>query len=154
MADTCGKGHPYTEENTYIKPNGSRNCRDCQRGYNRTANQKPERKQYNIKIQKKLQEEGYFHKRNRTSKYRKMAREWQAKYRNDPRLKPKQHARGLLNKAILAGKIFRKPCQECGETKVDGHHPDYTKPLDVIWLCRPHHAELHAKLRKERLAYV
>ena len=25
----CGKGHEYTEENTYIKPNGQRQCKSC-----------------------------------------------------------------------------------------------------------------------------
>ncbi|MFV8049906.1 NUMOD4 motif-containing HNH endonuclease [Mycobacterium sp. 48b] len=29
----CPKGHPYTPENTYVKPSGSRCCRDCRRIY-------------------------------------------------------------------------------------------------------------------------
>jgi hypothetical protein len=28
---SCKWGHEYTPENTYIKPNGSRNCRECNR---------------------------------------------------------------------------------------------------------------------------
>jgi hypothetical protein len=27
----CPKGHPYDEENTYVKPSGSRACRACRR---------------------------------------------------------------------------------------------------------------------------
>lgn len=27
----CIKGHKYTDENTYVKPNGARNCKICQR---------------------------------------------------------------------------------------------------------------------------
>jgi hypothetical protein len=31
-------------------------------------------------------------------------------------------------------------CSACGvECKPQGHHPDYSKPLEVVWLCRPCH---------------
>ena len=29
---TCVNGHPWTEENTYVRPNGWRKCRACDRG--------------------------------------------------------------------------------------------------------------------------
>ena len=46
--------------------------------------------------------------------------------------------------AIRRGKLVRGPCSVCGVTEgVDGHHTDYTKPLDVVWLCKPHHREAH-----------
>ncbi len=32
-----------------------------------------------------------------------------------------------------------KICSDCGETKVEAHHEDYSKPLDVEWLCKKHH---------------
>jgi len=57
----------------------------------------------------------------------------------------KQHARNLLQSAIRWGKIIPQPCVKCGEKIVHGHHPDYSKPLDVLWLCRTHHMELHRK---------
>lgn len=36
------------------------------------------------------------------------------------------------------------PCVVCGkETGIDRHHPDSSKPMDVIFLCRKHHKEAH-----------
>lgn len=55
----------------------------------------------------------------------------------------KSIARSLLNVAIARKKISKKPCEVCGNTKVQGHHPDYHKPLKVKWLCIKHHHELH-----------
>ncbi len=59
-------------------------------------------------------------------------------------------ARDLLKKAIERGEVIRKPCEHvsedgslCGYVSSHGHHEDYSKPLDVIWLCRKHHRERH-----------
>jgi hypothetical protein len=56
-------------------------------------------------------------------------------------------AERVLNRAIKDGVIERMPCEVCGNPKSHGHHPDYTKPLEVIWLCAKHHAEEHMRLR-------
>ena len=58
----------------------------------------------------------------------------------------KPHARraqAKLRAALLAGKISRLPCFICGE-RSEAHHPDYSMPLDVVWLCPPHHKQAHA----------
>jgi hypothetical protein len=31
----------------------------------------------------------------------------------------------------------------CGTMEVESHHPDYSQPLKVIWLCCKHHRQLH-----------
>lgn len=54
-------------------------------------------------------------------------------------------ARLLLSSAVESGKVTKHDCLKCGDKKVEGHHYDYSKPLDVIWLCRKHHAEIHRK---------
>jgi len=46
-------------------------------------------------------------------------------------------------KAIAKKELIRKPCEICGNTKTDAHHDDYSKPLEVRWLCRAHHKEWH-----------
>lgn len=44
-------------------------------------------------------------------------------------------------------KHLRMPCVVCGNIKSEGHHTDYTKPLEVTWLCRKHHMEEHSKIK-------
>jgi hypothetical protein len=41
--------------------------------------------------------------------------------------------------------LSRNPCSICGAERAEAHHPDYSKPLDVIWLCKTHHAQAHRK---------
>lgn len=51
-----------------------------------------------------------------------------------------------VNYAISTGALVRQPCFICGD-KAQGHHPDYSRPLDVVWLCPTHHYEAHAIAR-------
>jgi hypothetical protein len=78
-------------------------------------------------------------KRN-LGKMSKYVREWQK--RNPEKLK----AHHAINHAVEDGKLI-KPlmCQRCGaETKLEGHHKDYSKPLDVEWLCEICHTKEHS----------
>lgn len=59
-----------------------------------------------------------------------------------PIQKKKANCRSYLNVYIKRGKITKLPCQICGAS-AEAHHEDYDKPLEVIWLCRLHHLELH-----------
>lgn len=57
----------------------------------------------------------------------------------------KLKARAKLAYAVKTGQITKKPCEVCGATKVHGHHPDYSKPLEVQWLCAKHHGRERIK---------
>ncbi len=61
----------------------------------------------------------------------------------------KVKARSKLRRALLAGVVKREPCTKCG-LKAEAHHPDYSKPLDVVWLCKIHHKIEHARINNER----
>jgi hypothetical protein len=56
--------------------------------------------------------------------------------------KLKIRCRAYANVALKRGKIERQGCEVCGE-KAQMHHSDYTKPLEVRWLCRRHHVYHH-----------
>lgn len=64
------------------------------------------------------------------------------------------NANKALEQALIAGKI-QKPdhCSICGcspdEHRIETHHEDYSKPLDVIWCCTPCHRALDMR-RRER----
>lgn len=62
----------------------------------------------------------------------------------------KHQARVKLGIAVSAGKIKRPvKCSRCDQPhkRIEGHHPDYTKPLDVVWLCPPCHSVIHPHAR-------
>ena len=67
------------------------------------------------------------------------------KYEKRKYIKPE--ANSILGNAIRSGSIKRMPCEICGSKKSEGHHEDYSKPLDVVWLCSRHHSDRHIHLR-------
>lgn len=100
-------------------------CRTCRRVYDVIQNQQPERI---VKMEQYRQDAGAIERNRERAK--------QA-YADNPEA---TRARAMIAGLIRAGLIERQACQVCGtEIRVDGHHPDYSKPLEVIWLCRTHH---------------
>ena len=63
--------------------------------------------------------------------------EYRAKYP----IKYKAHC--AVNNALRSKKITKKPCEICGKEKAHAHHDDYSRPLNVRWLCSEHHHEWH-----------
>lgn len=95
---------------------------------------------------------------DRVAKRREVAERWRA----EPELKQrrailqkswrdhnkdKRAAHVAVGNALRDGKLKRQACERCGDPQADAHHDDYSKPLDVRWLCRPHHAARHRELR-------
>lgn len=86
----------------------------------------------------------YKAKRRRDNpKVKEARKEERKKYRQKPENKLKAKCHNTLNRAILKGEIKRQPCEICNEPNAEGHHDDYTKPLEVKWLCEEHHREYH-----------
>lgn len=54
-------------------------------------------------------------------------------------------AQNAVNNAIRDSKLLKpSECQECRKvTALHGHHCDYNKPLEVMWLCEVCHKQWH-----------
>ena len=81
-----------------------------------------------------------------------------ARYQNDPTRKRRTAERAkkwnekhpdrykahyAVSNAIRDKRMQRMPCEVCGNPKSHAHHEDYSKPLDVKWLCAVHHQRHH-----------
>jgi hypothetical protein len=60
---------------------------------------------------------------------------------------PNRMASRKLRDAIKCKKIFRpESCEKCGSVdRIQGHHDDYSKPLEVKWVCHSCHMQIHGK---------
>lgn len=76
-------------------------------------------------------------------RYVQLNNEWR---RRNPE---KRSAQNAVQKAIRKGKLVRQPCW-CGDPKSQAHHKDYSKKLDVVWLCQRHHGEMHRRTAWEQ----
>jgi hypothetical protein len=54
----------------------------------------------------------------------------------------RKNAQSKVYRAVKSGKLIIQPCFVCGD-KSEAHHPDYSRPLDVVWLCQSHHRQAH-----------
>lgn len=70
-------------------------------------------------------------------------REWRKGHPLSEAARVKDRARTVAGVYLRRGKVEKRPCQVCGAGRSEMHHPDYGKPLEVVWLCRRHHLDLH-----------
>lgn len=77
--------------------------------------------------------------RSRAIDYMEAIMEWQ---RNNPE---KKKAHDKVFQAIKMGKIIKPiSCSEClREKRLSAHHNNYSRPLDVLWLCSSCHKKKH-----------
>lgn len=112
----CKEVKPISDFGKHKRDGFRSECKDCKREWDKKYNKTSERKIYNARIQKQN--------------------------RQDPLKRLKLKARMATNWAIKTGKLKRLPC-ECGNPKTEAHHKDYSKPMDVLWLCKPCHWKHH-----------
>jgi len=71
---------------------------------------------------------------------RRVTREWRAAHPD------RRSAQIAVGNAVRDGRLNPWPVcavHSCNK-KPEAHHPDYSSPLDVVWLCHAHHKQAHA----------
>jgi len=68
------------------------------------------------------------------------------KYEMENKFIRKAHV--AVREALKKSLIAKQSCQICKrkhgvDVKAEAHHTDYSKPLDVMWLCPKHHKAWH-----------
>ena len=85
--------------------------------------------------------------RELNSNWEKENRDRRREYHNN-RDKAKVEARRILNYAVSSGRLAKPThCDRCGRyienpRHLQGHHDDYSKPLEVDWFCTRCHGRL------------
>lgn len=75
----------------------------------------------------------------------RVSKEWDRKHPDRAR------AQTQAARAVRAGKLTKPTlCEGCGlpKNRLEKHHPDYSKPLLIVWLCKPCHA-IADKIRRK-----
>ena len=139
MCKTCFKcGVEKPLDKFYLHPQMSdgrlNKCKECTKSDGRLNNRKAHRKRSK-----------YERERFKEPARKRMLLEYQ---RHRRRVHPERaRAHGSVWRALKSGKITRGPCEVCGtEVRVQAHHDDYSRELDVRWLCFVHHREVHGQL--------
>lgn len=106
----------------------------------RREQRKPRAQELNEKEKERRKNDPNFHIGNRI-RYKRYYE------KNREKLLPQRRAHELVMFAVKL-EIIKRPekCEKCmKECKPHGHHTDYSKPLDVVWLCHSCHKLEHLK---------
>lgn len=137
----CKKSQPLTEyyENKAYKNGYEKYCKTCRKAYNY--------KWYDANKEHVREQHREYRSDERVKKLElAKTKRLQAKYPE------KTKARYMVRDALSAGKITKPDnCTSCDATgRLEGHHNDYSKPLDVEWLCVLCHKAKHGVLTWQR----
>lgn len=139
ICSECGQEKPLSEFN---KNRGSKDglqdrCRSCFSRYNKARYASdPERHKRNVRTYRENNPRKVFESRLKTCE-------------KNP---SKARAYKVVEAALACGEISNPGvCYGCGcssdEHRIEAHHHDYSKPLEIIWLCTPCHRRMDAQRR-------
>ncbi len=78
-------------------------------------------------------------------------RKWRKTHSITAEQRKKQAVRSRTRMRVNRGKIIKTPCIIClSEKNLESHHPDYSKPDLIAWLCRKCHRSIHKNKRLEK----
>lgn len=119
----------------------SSRCKACSNAASRTwyTNNPERRREYADKNRQHLSQSRKEWRNNNRERSLEMERSYKANNRE------KVTCRNRFNDAVGAGILVRpNVCSQCAKVGfIEGHHHDYSKPLEVEWLCKECHSERH-----------
>jgi hypothetical protein len=153
-AKTCTKcGAEKALEEFQPNPNGrfgrKSTCRECNRAATRKWKQENPQKRLEQKRRSWDRHKDRLNEVRRAPEKRERANALRREAYHDGRRQfsapdpVKRYARFQVWKAVQEGDLVREPCVTCGALNSQGHHEDYSKPLDIVWLCAKCHSALH-----------
>jgi hypothetical protein len=130
----CGKSkevagfyrHPHTTDGYQAL------CKECQKARSRRRTRE---KPSEIRAHRKTY--------RATPRGRALHRDDSRRYYRADKQRAKAHY--SVSNAVRLNLLGREPCEICGR-EAEAHHDDYSKPLQVRWLCQKHHLEAHGRL--------
>jgi hypothetical protein len=130
-----------------IKGRISNPCKECRTKYSRDNKDrdKKSKDKYRLANKEKIYENTKTWRKKNPEKIVEHVKNWRSKNVDKVRTWQK------YQDAILAGKIIAKTCcEKCNSQPVQAHHEDYSKPLEVIYLCKKCHSARHKEMRIEK----
>jgi hypothetical protein len=137
--NTCGTVKPASDFGLRAASSDglAAKCKECQKAYDKNRAKDPHRAQ--ARKAYRQTERGKLVVREISRRY----------YASNPK---KRKARMAVGNALRDGKLFRQPCEVCGNPTTEAHHEDYSQPLVVRWLCNTHHRQRHAEMRQKGIS--
>lgn len=141
---SCAKCNETKDDSEYYARD--KTCKDCRKERVR-LNRFEKIDYYREYDKKRFQEDPRVKERHKRYQKTDACKESMAKSRKKwlENNQHKRHAHNKVNNAVRDG-VLIKPnnCESCGSSgRIEGHHEDYDKPLEVMWLCRNCHAKQH-----------
>lgn len=133
--NTCGLTKPF--DDYYAQPGTTPNgrqarCKECTKRA--------------VRINYRQNKEHYqAYDRSRTQSPERKAKACEYQRRRRVNQAEKYKARYAVGNAVRDGRLVVQPCEVCGSAEVQAHHEDYSKPLEVMWLCFEHHRARHGQ---------
>lgn len=130
----CGAEKPLTDfyKHSRMKDGHLNKCKECTKRDVRDRRFDPEKREAVLEYDRSR---GSRQNPERNKEYRK-------------RWPEKRKAQNAVNNAVRDGRLHKPDhCETCGTSdfrQLEGHHDDYSKPLDVRWLCSACHSQWHA----------
>ena len=146
----CGATKPLTEfyKHKAMADGHLNKCKECTKSdtkKNRDENLEYYREYDKVRHWENPERRAYNHaqsaawRKNNPERHAQLTKVWAEK---NPE---KRSAHIKVGNAIKSGNLIKGLCEICGSSNVHAHHDDYSKPLDVRWLCPEHHSLEHSK---------